>query len=72
MSGSEDEFLVSLGAEVTAELEMAHVDDPAELLEVPQEEWLFGPTDLEREEVGLRNILGAVQALERDPDPGIG
>jgi hypothetical protein len=72
MSSSKDEFLAGLQTEVEAELEVAHIDNPEELLQVPQEDWLFSPTDLEREEVGLRNILGAVEALERGPDPGVG
>ena len=49
---------------------MAHIDDPEAALDVPLDQWLFDPTDLEREEVGLRNMLGAVEALERGPEPG--
>jgi hypothetical protein len=29
-------------------------------------EWLFDPTDVEREEVGLRSLLAGVEALESD------
>jgi hypothetical protein len=70
MAGRDDELLIELDAEVVAELAVAHVEDPEALLSVPPEEWLFDPTDLEREEVGLRNLLGAVEALEQDLRPG--
>jgi hypothetical protein len=40
------------------------------VLAQPASEWLFDPTDAEREEVGLRNLLGAVEALDVGPDAG--
>jgi hypothetical protein len=70
--GSEAEFLISLKAEVAEELAIAHIDDPEQALAVPQDQWLFDPTDLERQEIGLRNMLGAIDALERGPEPGAG
>jgi len=30
----------------------------------PVTEWLFDPADAQREQVGLRSLLGAVEALE--------
>jgi hypothetical protein len=41
-----------------------------EAVGVPIAEWLFDPVDAQRYEVGLRNLLGAVEALEGGPtDP---
>jgi hypothetical protein len=31
---------------------------------VPVDEWLFDPADAQRYEIGLHNLLGAVEALE--------
>lgn len=31
---------------------------------MPIEEWLIDPIDVQREEIGLRSLLGAVEALE--------
>jgi hypothetical protein len=69
MSGSENQFLASLESEVVTELAIAHSDRPDAAFAVPPEEWLFDPTDLERQEVGLRNLLGAVETLERGSGP---
>ena len=65
MSGNESEFLYELEAEVESEIAIVQSSRPEELASSP-EEWLYDPTDLEREEVGLRNMLGAVEALERN------
>jgi len=35
---------------------------------VTSAEWLFDPMDVQREEIGLRSLLGAVEAIEGD-DP---
>ena len=69
MPGNDDELLIDLKAEVAAELAVAHTDDPDAAYEVPPDQWLFSPTALEREEVGLRNILGAIEALQAGPQP---
>ena len=53
----------ALDVEVAAELVMAESSHPEELLSMPVTEWLFDPTDVERDEVGLRVLLGAVEAL---------
>jgi hypothetical protein len=41
---------------------------PEEELGVSPAEWLFDPTDVEVAEVGLRNLLGAVEPLARDAE----
>jgi hypothetical protein len=60
---SGDEFEV----EVEAELSLAESSDPEGAAGLPASEWLFDPTDAEREEVELRSLLGAAEALEADP-----
>ncbi|GIH28094.1 hypothetical protein Aph01nite_64040 [Acrocarpospora phusangensis] len=64
---SGDEFLYELHAEVELEvtlIERSHAEEAAEL---PVSEWLYDPADVEREEVGLRGLLDAIEVLE---DPG--
>ncbi|GAA4605392.1 hypothetical protein GCM10023195_18680 [Actinoallomurus liliacearum] len=60
-----DEFEIEFEAE--AELSLAESSDPERAAGLPASEWLFDPADVEREEVELRNLLGAVEALEADP-----
>ncbi|MCO6004182.1 hypothetical protein NE236_04250 [Actinoallomurus purpureus] len=36
---------------------------------LPVSEWLFDPADIQREEVELRALLGAIEELEGDPRP---
>ena len=62
---SEPEFLRDLEIEVEADLTMVEStpSDPG-----PAADWQFDPADVEREEAGFRNLLGAVQAMEGD-DP---
>lgn len=62
-----DEFEIEFEAEVEAELSLAESSDPERAAELPASEWLFDPTDAEREEVELRNLLGAAEALEAGP-----
>jgi len=71
MPTDERPFLHKLEAEVEAELEMAESSGSGEALGASPADWLFDPADVEREEVGLRNLLGAVEALELDP-PSVG
>jgi len=63
----DNESLHDLEAEVVAELTLAESSSPEEGIAVPAAEWQFDPVDVEREEVGLRSLLGAVNALEGDP-----
>jgi hypothetical protein len=69
-SNDEHRFRQELELEVEADLFMVESSRSAEVLAQPASEWLFDPTDAEREEVGLRNLLGAVEALDVGPDAG--
>jgi hypothetical protein len=65
MSAQSDKgpFLHELEVEVEAELEQVESSAPTDDA-VPPSEWLFDPTDIDREEASLRSLLGAVEALE--------
>jgi hypothetical protein len=69
MSTDETQFLYELKTEIEAELDEARLSHPENELGVSPAEWLFDPTDVEREEVGLRSLLAAVEALESDVRP---
>jgi hypothetical protein len=58
--------LRELEVEVEAELNLAEASRPEEIIGVPSSEWPFDPMDVQREEVGLRSLLGAVEAMEGD------
>jgi hypothetical protein len=58
-------FLYELELNVSAELVVAETSQlEEEAVRVPVDEWLFDPADAQRYEVGLHNLLGAVEALE--------
>jgi hypothetical protein len=58
-------FLHELELNVSTELIMAEPSQPEEeAVRVPVDEWLFDPADAQRYEIGLHNLLGAVEALE--------
>ncbi len=58
-------FLGDLEGTVREELALAERSQPGEEpFGGPIDEWLFDPADAQREEIGLRNLLGAVEALE--------
>ncbi|MFC0506582.1 peroxidase family protein [Micromonospora costi] len=60
-------FLHGLELTVRAELTEAENSRPVDdAVGVPPDEWLFDPADAQRDEVGLRSLLGAVEALEGD------
>ncbi|NEA26766.1 hypothetical protein [Actinomadura bangladeshensis] len=59
----EGEFEAELEIEVEEELLLAESSRPQETAAAPPSEWLFDPADVERDEIGLRNILGAAEAL---------
>jgi hypothetical protein len=63
----EKDFLHGLELEVEAELTIAESSHPEEVVDLPITEWQFDPTDAERYEVGLRGLLGAVEAMEDRP-----
>jgi hypothetical protein len=72
MSNDETRFRHQLEVEVEADLFLVESSHPEEVLAQPESEWLFDPTDAVREEVGLRSLLGAVEAveaLEAEPRP---
>ncbi|MBO2449497.1 hypothetical protein J4573_20520 [Actinomadura barringtoniae] len=60
------EFEIEFEAEVETELTIAESSAPDQEAGLPVSEWLFDPTDVQREEVELRNLLGAAKELEGD------
>jgi hypothetical protein len=60
--------LYELQVEVEEEMTLVETTGTEEA-DLPVSEWLFDPTDVEREEVGLRGLLGAVEALEGGDRP---
>jgi hypothetical protein len=61
-------FLNQLEVTVRAELTQAETSQPEqEAAGVPIDEWLSDPADDQRYEVGLRALIGAVEALEEVP-----
>ncbi|MEV5828629.1 hypothetical protein AB0L25_24015 [Spirillospora sp. NPDC052242] len=70
MSTGDDGFEIELEIEVEAELNLAESSRPEEVAGLPASEWPFDPTDVQREEIGFRNLLGAIQELERGARPG--
>src|SRR6266516_2375083 len=64
----ENAFLHELELNVSTELVMAGTSQPEEeAVNVSLDEWLFDPADAQRYEIGLHNLLGAVEALEDGP-----
>jgi hypothetical protein len=64
-------FLRELERNVEAELTQVETSQPErELADTPIDEWLFDPADAQREEVGLRSLLGAVEAMEHGSRTG--
>jgi hypothetical protein len=64
-------FLHTLELNVRIALAQAETGQPEEeALGLPIGEWLFDPVDAQRYEVGLRTLLGAVEALEAGSGPG--
>ncbi|MEU4770042.1 hypothetical protein AB0H12_43170 [Actinosynnema sp. NPDC023794] len=63
-------FLHDLELTVRAELAEAEAGRPEEeVVGVPVEEWLSDPAEAQRYEVGLRGLLGAVEAVEEGSRP---
>ena len=64
-------FLHELELTVRTELTLAETGQPyEEAIAVPIDEWLSDPADDQRYEIGLRSLLGAVEALEDGFGPG--
>jgi hypothetical protein len=68
-SSGDNDFEVELEIEVEEELNLVESSHAEQATDLPVSEWLFDPADAEREEIGLRDLLGAVEALEEDPRP---
>lgn len=63
-------FLSELELNVRVELTQVETSQPEKQHGgVPIDEWMFDP-DAQRYEVGLRNLLGAVEAMEDGSGPG--
>jgi hypothetical protein len=59
--------LYALELDIRIELTLVETNQPEEeAISVPIDEWLVDPADEQRYEVGLRSLLGAVEALEDD------
>ncbi|MEU4392704.1 hypothetical protein [Kribbella sp. NPDC023855] len=62
------EMLHELHHEVELDLAMITASEPDRVL--PVSEWLVDPTEVERDQVALRSLLGAVEAMENEtPHP---
>jgi hypothetical protein len=66
MSPDEPRYLREFEVEIEEELTVARSSRPEDEFGLPPEQWQFDPIDEQREEVGLRNILGAAEGLEVD------
>ncbi|MFI0353270.1 hypothetical protein [Actinomadura sp. 9N407] len=66
----DDGFEIELEIEIKAELHLAESSRPQEVAGLPASEWPFDPVDVQREEIGLRNLLGAIEELEGHSRPG--
>jgi len=64
MSRQDDEFMHGLEVEVAAELEIAESSHPEDAARTAVTEWQFDPAEAENYAVGLRSLLGAVEAVE--------
>ena len=69
MSAEERLVLHQLEFEVEAELRIVQAGHGDDASAVSQAEWLSDPSDVERYKIGLYGLLGAVKAMERDPEP---
>ncbi|MFF4127032.1 hypothetical protein ACFYYP_26205 [Microbispora rosea] len=65
----ENEFLHELEIEVEAEVIQVESSRPEDAAGLQVTDWLFDPADAEREEIGLRGLLAAVEVLEDDLRP---
>lgn len=68
MSAEEGVVLRQLESEVEAELRIVQAAPADNEPDLPQAEWLFDPSDVERYQTGLHGLLGAVKAVEGDPE----
>lgn len=66
----ENEFLYELHVEIEQELSIAEASHPEEEMGQPVTEWLYDPTDVERQKIELRGLRDAVEALKDGSRPG--
>ncbi|MFC4112183.1 hypothetical protein [Nonomuraea zeae] len=66
----ENESLRELEIEIEAEVTLVESSHAEEAVNLSVTEWLFDPTEVEREEIGLRGLLDAVEVLEDGSGPG--
>ncbi len=66
----ENDFLYEFKIEIEDEVILAESSHPEDAAGLPVTDWLFDPTEAEREEIGLRGLLDAVEVLEGDIRPG--
>jgi len=66
MSTDEDQLFRKLAAGIKLQLERAGASTADEWLGFSPATSLFEPIDVQREAIGLRNLLGAAEALGRD------
>jgi hypothetical protein len=71
-AGKDDHVLRDLEIEVDADLELISASGVDDADPGPPGQWLFDPVEAEEEEVELRSLRGAIEALEADHgrDPG--
>jgi hypothetical protein len=62
----DNNFLTDLEAEVEVEVTIAESNEPD--VSAGPAGWLVDPEEAERDEVGLRSLLGAVEALKGNHD----
>jgi hypothetical protein len=62
---SGEPLVIGLESEVELEIELVESSRPADASSEPVSQRQFDPSDAAREEVGLRSLLGAVDAVRR-------
>lgn len=73
MSGGQDDpVLRDLEVEVDADLELIAASGADDADPGPPGEWQFDPEEVQEEEVELRSLRGAIEALETDQQGGPG
>lgn len=65
----DEAFLHELEIDVRAELAQADTSLAGDQAGTPMDEWMFDPADAQREDVQLRSLLGAVEAVEDGDRP---
>jgi hypothetical protein len=70
MPSDETRPLHKLEEDVEEELIIARDSHPEEEIDLSPAQWQFDPLDEERYEIGLRSILGAIEARHDDGERG--